>query len=168
MTSSCDSMVDKGMPYSALRASRAFFRWKRISVSIRAVGRLEKILPTYLTIVRVYEIILPLSRFQNMDIRQTVKQIMGHLNHETRAGTWFVGTRVRARIHQYDEEHLPFPTCSWISHEMENPADAAEVVRELVSHSAALRHVSTQSNGGNVFAYFVRNGLSHNESPDHD
>jgi hypothetical protein len=72
------------------------------------------------------------------------------------AGQWFAGIRLRRRIHPYDGEELAFPTCGWVYAETESPAEAVEVVRQLIVQGIALPHGQNEP-GKIVFAYLITN-----------
>lgn len=72
------------------------------------------------------------------------------------AGQWFVGARLRCRIHPYDGEELAFPTCGWVYAETDMPAEATEVVRQLIVQGIAQPHRPNET-GKIVFAYLVTN-----------
>jgi hypothetical protein len=67
---------------------------------------------------------------------------------------WFVGVRLRERLHPYDEQHFEFPTQGWIWLEANSPLDAQFVVRYFVREVGANgspQQVSTVHK--QVFAY---------------
>lgn len=169
----------KQRPYSAFRPSRAAVLRKRSLeanqyFNPRRKAKRNLILRSYLTNGDTSKILLLLNLFQynniieTMSIAQTVELMMGYVNRQPHAGPWYVGTRAQRRIHPYDEQHLSFSTCGWVSYDMEKPDDAAAVVRELISRGAAKLHFPAKSNGANVFAYLIKDNSTHNESLDHD
>lgn len=91
-----------------------------------------------------------------MNVSSLVKSLKKQISQHCSAGQWFVGIRLRRRIHPYDGEELAFPTCGWIYAETDLPAEADEVVRHLVLQGVAQPHRPNEA-GKIVFAYLVRN-----------
>ena len=71
---------------------------------------------------------------------------------------WFVGVRLRERLHPYDEQHLQFPTQGWIWLEADNPLDAQFVMRYFVREVGTNRSLQQGSTDHRqVFAYRKEN-----------
>lgn len=91
-----------------------------------------------------------------MNILPIVTNLKTQIVHHGSAGQWFAGTRLRRRIHPYDGEELSFPTSCWIYAETELPAEAAEIVHQLIVQGVAQPHRPNEI-GKIIFAYLVTN-----------
>ena len=91
-----------------------------------------------------------------MNVSLMAKNLEKQISKHCSVGQWFVGVRLRRRIHLYEGEELAFPTCCWIYAETDLPVEADEVVRHLVLQGVAQPHKPNEA-GRIVFAYFVRN-----------
>jgi hypothetical protein len=78
-----------------------------------------------------------------------------HIWDNSKSGvTWFSGLRKIPRIHQWDEQELPFATFCWIDLEADSPAEANLVLEEIINLGLARRHQEVVStNAAHVFAY---------------
>ncbi len=84
-----------------------------------------------------------------------IEKMKVHIRSYSRQGaTWYSGLRKNPRIHQWDEQELPFATYCWIDLEADSPAEANLVLEQIVNLGLARRHQDVVStNAAHVFAY---------------
>jgi hypothetical protein len=87
---------------------------------------------------------------------EIIKKLKVHIRNNSPSGgvTWFSGLRKIPRIHQWDEQELPFATYCWIGFEADSPIEADLVLEEVIYLGLARRHQEVSStNAAHVFAY---------------
>lgn len=89
---------------------------------------------------------------------EIVQWLTRHIRSNTpKADCWFVGIRLRPRIHPWDDMELPHPTCAWMDFHAVSPRDARVAVRQLLELGIAQEHQGeTSPHADHVFAYALQ------------
>jgi hypothetical protein len=97
-------------------------------------------------------------RHNKMRSDEIVRQLTRHIcSHASKTNCWFVGIRLRPRIHPWDEMELPYPTCALVDFHAASPREAKIAIRELLGLGIAREHEGeTSPHADHVFAYALQ------------
>ena len=158
-------MVIKQSTFNA-KAYRAFARSaihsEHLNISIRAVfgerdpshHKLGKMRLTTWTVWQLY-IAIDMLAIETMQTDEMVQLVTRHIRSNAPSATrWFVGIRVKPRLHPWDQGEFSFPTSHWLDLWADSPIEARAAVQRLLRLGLAKPHEGESSpNADHVFAY---------------